>query len=91
MAQLPYVKLYEPEEIDELLAWYREHLDTLPPSIRITCGMFVPDVRKMVINFIEFCEINRENPTYSAQIRLFFTLRDRLVNGEESEADWKQV
>lgn len=76
---MEYKKLYDPGEVAELLAWFRQRLDRLPESIRIEEGLYVPDLRRTVPLLIEFAEVCSENPTYSAQLRRFFEIRERLI------------
>lgn len=76
---MEYKKLYDPGEVAELLAWFRQRLDRLPESIRIEQGLYVPDLRRTVPLLIEFAEVCSENPTYSAQLRRFFEIRERLI------------
>lgn len=76
---MEYKKLYDPGEVAELIEWFRQRLDRLPQSVRIEQGLFVPDLRRTVPLLIEFAEECSENPTYSAQLRRFFEIRERLI------------
>lgn len=76
---MEYKKLYDPAEIEDLLAWFRARLDRLPPSLKIANGLFVPDLPHTVRLFLEFTELRHENPTFSAQVRRFFEMRERLI------------
>lgn len=76
---MEYKKLYDPGEVAELIEWFRQRLDRLPQSIRIEQGLFVPDLRRTVPLLIEFAEECSEKPTYSAQLRRFFEIRERLI------------
>lgn len=74
----PYTKEYTAVEIQDILEWFRSRMERLPESLMINEGLKIPDLRFTVQQYLEFVELNHENPTYAAQVLHLFRMRERL-------------
>lgn len=74
----PYTKEYTAAEIQDILEWFRSRMERLPESLMINEGLKIPDLRFTVQQYLEFVELNHENPTYAAQVLHLFRMRERL-------------
>lgn len=88
---MEYKKIYAPEEIQELIEWFRVHHDQLPESIHINPGTFVKDVRFTSSNFRDIAAAVGDKWFYGAHIRLFFLLRERIIEQWEKEKWEREV
>lgn len=75
----PYTKEYSLEEIKEIMEWFRTRYDRLPESIMINEGLKIPNLKFTVQQYLDFVELNHENPTYAAQVLHLFRMRERLL------------
>lgn len=80
---MEYKKIYAPEEINELVEWFRARLDKLPKSLRLDKATYIPDFPTTARSFMAIAEMHRENATYGAQIYMLFRMRDKLLEAEE--------
>lgn len=71
-------KVYTPEELDDLVAWMKAHLDAVPQTLTIYSGMTTSDLPLVIRNYIDIVELHRENPTYGGQISHLFRIREVL-------------
>ena len=83
---MEYKKIYEPEEIQELIEWFNKHMDEFPDSIYINGGTFVKDVRKTASMFQEITAKVGAKKTYGGHIRQFFTMREEIIKHWEQQA-----
>lgn len=74
----PYQKIYPPHEIQELLQWFTDRLDRLPPSLDMGKRGNIPDLRRTVKLYLEFVVLCHEKPAYSGQILHLFHIREHL-------------
>ena len=84
---MEYKKVYSPEEIQELIEWFRVNHDKLPDSIYINDGTFVKDVRFTASHFHKIAASVGEKKSYGAHIRLFFLLRERIIELWENSGE----
>ncbi len=82
---MEYKKVYSPEEINELIEWFRVNHDKLPDSIYINNGTFVKDVRFTTSHFHEIVASVGQKKSYGSHIRLFFLIRERVLELWEEE------
>lgn len=73
-----FKKTYAPEEIQNLLQWFKERFDRLPPSLSMGKRGNIPDLRRTVTLYLEFVAARHENPTYAGQVLHLFEIRDCL-------------
>lgn len=86
---MEYKKVYTDEEIDELVSWFKGHMDQLPQSLNMGKGIVVPDLKHTVQLYINIVQRNKSNPVFAAQIYHLFNMRDavlQLQNGNAEEA-----
>jgi hypothetical protein len=84
---MEYKKVYSLEEIQELIEWFRVNHDKLPDSIYINDGTFVKDVRFTASHFHKIAASVGEKKSYGAHIRLFFLLRERIIEQWENSGE----
>jgi hypothetical protein len=85
ITRMEYKKVYDPQELQELIKWFADHHDELPQSIYINSGTFVKDVRFTASHFHEIVAKVGEKKFYGSHMRLFFTLRERIIEQWEKE------
>ncbi|MBR4128384.1 MAG: hypothetical protein IKT92_02790 [Bacteroidaceae bacterium] len=88
---MEYKKIYDPQELHELIEWFRVHHDELPESIHINNGVFVKDVRHTSSIFKDIVAKVGTKKMYGAHIRLFFTLREQIIAQWEKEKFEKEA
>lgn len=84
---MEYKKVYDPAEIQELIEWFRINHDRLPDSIYINNGTFVKDVRFTTSHFHAIVAKVGEKKAYGSHIRLFFLIRERILELWEQEGE----
>lgn len=84
---MEYKKVYDPAEIQELIEWFRVNHDRLPDSIYINNGTFVKDVRFTTSHFHAIVAKVGEKKAYGSHIRLFFLIRERILELWEQEGE----
>ena len=77
---MEYKKIYAPDELADIIKWTKENMHRLPESLQLDAATFIPDLHTTMETYIEICEAHAENPTYGAQIRHIFMMRDKLIN-----------
>ena len=85
--RMEYKKVYDPEELKELINWFEVNHDKLPKSIYINSGAFVKDVPHLTSQFSQIVAKVGEKKAYGSHMRLFFTLRERIIEQWEQEAE----
>jgi hypothetical protein len=88
-SRMEYKKIYDPEEIQELIEWFKVNYDKLPESIYVNSGTFVKDVKFTTSHFHEIAAKVGMKKFYGSHIRLFFTMRERIIEQWEREA-WEK-
>ena len=83
--RMEYKKVYAPEELQELIKWFEDNHDKLPKSIYINSGTFVKDVPYTSSQFHKIVAKVGEKKAYGSHMRLFFTLRERIIEQWEQE------
>ena len=83
---MEYKKIYSPEEIQELIEWFKKHENEFPDSIYINSGTYVKDVRRTASIFHEIAAKVGKKKFYGAHIRQFFTLREEIIKHWQQEA-----
>lgn len=76
---MEYKKIYTQEELDDIINWTRENFKRLPQSLRLDKGTYIPNLHSTMETYIEICEKHKLNPTYGAQIRHIFMMREKLL------------
>lgn len=76
---MEFKKLYEKEEITDLVDWFKERMDRLPASLQVDKATYLPDLPKTVRFYLELTEKLSKNATFGGQIHIFFCIRDRLI------------
>ena len=76
---MEYKKIYEPEELQEIVAWARKNMHRMPKSLKLDDSAFIEDLHYTMDTYCEICEEHKLNPTYGAQIRHIFMMRDKLL------------
>ena len=75
---MEYKKHYSDEELDEVVSWFKAHLDELPNSIYIDKATYVKDLKHTVTLYFNIVAKLKDNPTYAAQIRHLFLMREAV-------------
>lgn len=75
-----YKKHYTDEEINEVIGWMKSHFDELPESLHIDKATYISDFKKTVTLYYDIAIQHKDNPTYAAQIRHLFLMRDAVIN-----------
>lgn len=76
---MEYKKIYAPEELADVVSWAKKNMHRLPESLQLDKATFIPDLKTTMETYIEICEMHHLNPTYGAQIRHIFMMRDKLI------------
>ena len=76
---MEYKKIYEPEELQEIVAWARKNMHRMPKSLKLDDSAYIEDLHYTMDTYCEICEEHKNNPTYGAQIRHIFMMRDKLL------------
>lgn len=71
---------YTPEEMEEIVAWMENHLDSLPKEMDILPGMRTNDLPGVVRNYIDLVRTNGKNHTYNGQVSHLFRIRENIEN-----------
>ena len=87
---MEYKKIYDPEEIQELIEWFEKHQDKFPDSIYINSGTFVKDVRHTASIFKDIAAKVGAKKFYGGHMRQFFTLREEIIKHWEKEKNDEQ-
>lgn len=75
---MEYKKVYTPEELTDVCEWFKAHEAELPKELDLRPGVHIRDVKEFVISMNEVISLHAENPTFGANIRMLFQLRDKL-------------
>lgn len=73
-----YQKLYDPRSLSELVAWFKEHAEQLPPSLQLATGVKILDLPTTVDYYLQIVDLHKENPTFSAPILHLYRMRELL-------------
>lgn len=76
---MEYKKHYSSEELSEVMDWFKKHYDQLPESIQVDKATYIKDLKHTVKLYYDIVEKHHENPTYAAQIRHIFLMRDAVL------------
>ena len=58
----------------------KSHFDELPGSLHIDKATYISDFKKTVTLYYDIAVQHKDNPTYAAQIRHLFLMRDAVIN-----------
>ncbi len=75
---MEYKKHYTDEEINDTIEWFKSHMDELPTSLQLDKATFIADLRKTVPLYFDIATKHKDNPTYSAQLRHLFLMREAV-------------
>lgn len=81
---MEYKKHYTDEELNEVVGWFKSHFDELPTSLYIDKATYVKDLKHTVTLYYDIVNKLKDNPTYAAQIRHLFLMRDAVLE------QWKE-
>ena len=79
---MEYKKHYTDEELNEVVGWFKSHFDELPASLYIDKATYVKDLKHTVTLYYDIVNKLKDNPTYAAQIRHLFLMRDAVLDGK---------
>ena len=88
---MEYKKLYTNEELDGLIAWFKEHMDELPESIYIDKATYVKDLKYTVTLYFDILNELREIPCYGSQIRHLFLMKEAVEREWAKEGKDEEV
>ena len=77
---MEYKKIYSPEELNEIINWTKQNLHRMPKSLQLDAATFIPDLHATIEAYVDICQTHYNNPTYGAQIRHIFMMRDKMLN-----------
>lgn len=72
-------ELYTKAELADLVAWFKERLDTLPQDLTIAPGVTTKELPAVVVRYFDIIDLHKENPTYTGQIGHLFKIREVLI------------
>lgn len=72
-------KLFTPEELEELCAWFEARKERLPQELMVLPGCVTHELPKVVGYYIDIVRLHGANPTYTGQIRHLFLIREKLI------------
>lgn len=81
---MEYKKHYTDDELNEVVGWFKSHFDELPASLYIDKATYVKDLKHTVTLYYDIVNKLKDNPTYAAQIRHLFLMRDAVLK------QWKE-
>ena len=76
---MEYKKHYTPEELSEVVEWFKKHFDQLPESLHLDKATYIKDLKHTVTLYYDILAKHHENPTNAAQIRHIFLMRDAVL------------
>ncbi len=76
---MEYKKHYTDEELGEVVGWFKSHFDELPDSLHIDKATYISDFKHTVTLYYDIASQHKDNPTYAAQIRHLFLMRDAVL------------
>ncbi|MGN0037035.1 MAG: DUF6965 family protein [Bacteroidaceae bacterium] len=81
---MEYKEIYSSEEVAELEQWYAAHRASLPRSVRLDVGTFIPDLPSTVDSLLSQARMHREVPAFAYASRMLLAIRQVLTQeGEE--------
>lgn len=83
---MEYRKIYSSQELNELIAWFKQRMDRLPASLQLDAATFIPDFPATVSTYLAIVDAHKENPTYGAQIYMLFRMREKLQESDDFSA-----
>lgn len=81
---MEYKKHYTDEELNEVVDWFKTHMNELPESIYMDKATYIKDLKHTVTLYFDIVKQLKDNPTYAAQIRHLFLMRDAVLK------EWEQ-
>lgn len=75
---MEYKKEYTQEELLELRSWYKEHLNELPASFRMSEFNYIEDLKDTAKTIIAILGKKGMGVAFSGHLYQFFVLRDKL-------------
>lgn len=75
-------KTYTNTQITEITQWFEAHKTSLPSSLRLNAGFYIPDLPTTVQHYCALAQQLHSNPTYSAQISHLFSIREALTEAD---------
>lgn len=81
---MEYKEIYSSEEVAELEQWYAARRASLPRSVRLDAGTFIPDLPSTVGTLLSQARMHREVPAFAYAARMLLAIRQVLTQeGEE--------
>lgn len=74
-----FKRTYTPEDLHELKAWYEKHEAELPEEVQLDSATRWTSIKTAVKAYLELCESQGDNPTFSGQLCQLYTLRECLI------------
>lgn len=74
-----YKKNYSKEELQELAHWYETHRSGFPKTFDTDAATHYADMQHSTDYILNILNESGENPTFSGQVFMFFSLRDALT------------
>ncbi|MEG2156935.1 MAG: hypothetical protein RRY07_04010 [Bacteroidaceae bacterium] len=76
---MEYKKVYTPTELAELLDWFTQNREKMPQELKISKSTATSDLPNTVDSFLFLIEQNSTNPTFGAQIKILFEIKEKLI------------
>lgn len=76
-----YKQQYSPEEVNELIEWFKARENKLPDSLQVDKATYIKDLKRTLTLYYDIAREHISNPTYSGQINHLLLIREAL-NGK---------
>lgn len=85
---MEYKKIYTKAELNEILAWAKAHENELPEEYDLAPGVHINSMHDFLFSMDAVIAQHAENPTYGANIRFLFMLREKFATlGKDEKTD----
>lgn len=82
---MDFKKQYSEEELKELRAWFEARTDTLPASMRLDTGMFIPDLPQTVSKYLDIMTRHKTLATFAPQMYHLYRIRQKLEDEQPNQ------
>jgi hypothetical protein len=76
---MEFKKTYTKEEVEELIAWFKQHPEMIRDTIQIDAATFYPDFKKTLELYYAIAANLYGKPCYGGQVYHLFKMRERVI------------
>lgn len=75
---MQFKKTYTAEEVDEVIRWFEDHMDSLPETVQLDVATRITDFPRTVRLYFDIARLHHDNPTYAGQVLHLFRMREAV-------------